>query len=93
MIDATYEDNRLPKNALNEQLLREQGYLCAYCMARITPENMNVEHWQPRHPPSSKAEDKLRSKELQMLSLDYKNMLAVCPGNEGKPKDFQPCGN
>ena len=91
MQDATYEDNRLPKKALVEQLLREQGYLCAYCMTRIDLETMSVEHWQPRHPSALEFESKCEVNDLRKLSIDYKNMLAVCDGNQGHPKRFQHC--
>lgn len=33
---------------LKSALLEEQGYLCAYCMRRISYENMKVEHIKSR---------------------------------------------
>ena len=66
------------KNDIRNHLLREQGFLCAYCMGRIRFENMKVEHWLPqRHYPNGQ--------------LDYRNMLAVCKGNEGQPRKDQHC--
>jgi uncharacterized protein (TIGR02646 family) len=61
---------------LVESLLREQGYLCAYCMRRIpvadpgTTEDHRVEHLLPRttHPEHE---------------LDYQNMVVCCPGYTG----------
>ena len=60
----------LPKGPLRTALLKEQGYICAYCMQRIknNGKSTKVEHWSPR--------DKENEK-------DYLNLLAVCKGNEG----------
>lgn len=33
---------------LKDSLLKEQGYLCAYCMARIDKDHMKVEHFKPQ---------------------------------------------
>jgi uncharacterized protein (TIGR02646 family) len=62
--------------ALVQALLQEQGYLCAYCMRRIpvcdpgSTERHRVEHLEPRtlHPDRA---------------LDYRNMVACCPGHIG----------
>lgn len=82
-IGASYEDmDKEVKDELLEQLLTEQGHICAYCMRRI-PEvrelpgrvaPVSIEHWLPRNP-----EDK---KDIGQ-GLDYRNMLAVCSGNRG----------
>lgn len=78
------------KQAIREQLLREQGWLCAYCMKRIADPKainegrfdettaMKVEHWhcQEKHPGEQ---------------LNYQNMLGVCLGNEGQPLEKQTC--
>jgi len=66
------------KDAIREQLLKEQGYLCAYCMKRIDVYNMKIEHWQSQSNYSD-------------AQLDYNNMLACCMGNEGKPPKEQTC--
>lgn len=90
--DVTYDDNRLPKKKLKESLLKEQGYLCAYCMSRISEDTMKVEHWYPQK--SDMEGKKLSAEEKEnerLLSIDYKNMLAVCIGNEGHPKKEQHC--
>lgn len=55
---------------LKEALLKEQGYLCAYCMDRIEERTMKVEHLACR----SQHPDK---------QLDYSNLLACCQGGEG----------
>ncbi|MFS7385172.1 retron system putative HNH endonuclease [Rahnella inusitata] len=66
------------KNAIRESLLREQGYLCAYCMARITLENMKVEHWACQANNSQ-------------LQLTYSNLLGCCMGGEGEKLENQTC--
>ncbi len=66
------------KNAVRDQLLKEQGHLCAYCMQRIKVTEMKVEHWrgQTRYPD---------------CQLDFSNMLGCCMGNEGQKKKDQTC--
>ena len=66
------------KNRIREELLAEQGYLCAYCMQRISVTSMKVEHWhsQTRHPGEQ---------------LDYGNMLGGCSGNVSSPPSNQYC--
>jgi uncharacterized protein (TIGR02646 family) len=44
-------------------LLEEQGYLCCYCLSRITQKTMKVEHWQARS-------------KYPALILAYTNLLA-----------------
>lgn len=61
---------------LQESLLHEQGYLCAYCERRIpvkdkiSNENHRIEHWHCR--------DKYPNE-----IFDYKNLLICCPGHIG----------
>lgn len=64
------------KNDIRESLLKEQGYICAYCMKRIESPDVKIEHYKARNSENE---------------LDYKNLLAVCKGNEGSPKKFQTC--
>ena len=52
---------------LKDSLLTEQGYLCAYCMARIDKDHMKVEHFKPRS-------------RYPRLKFSYKNLLACCLG-------------
>ncbi len=75
-LNATYEDS--PKEALKQNLLQEQKFLCAYCMSRITEKTMSVEHWKCRS-------------SYPKLELSYQNLLAVCDGNEGQPPHKQHC--
>ena len=53
-----------------DNLIREQGCICAYCMCRIPEKGKNatIEHIQPQSVSPGQA-------------LDYRNMLAVCDGN------------
>ncbi len=59
------------KGDIRKSLLSEQGYLCAYCMKRISENNMKIEHYN--------AQANISDSE----ALDYNNMIAVCNGNEG----------
>jgi uncharacterized protein (TIGR02646 family) len=74
---ASYDDYN-DKETLRRVLIKEQGFICCYCMQRIKPETMHIEHWAPQ---SLYPEHQ----------LDYKNLLAVCGGNEGKPLHLQHC--
>lgn len=70
--------------AVLESLMKEQGYLCAYCMCKIPQTgkmpSATIEHWEPQ---SKTSEDK---------ALDYRNMLAVCNGNRGcGKKEYMTC--
>jgi uncharacterized protein (TIGR02646 family) len=70
------------KDELREQLAREQGYLCCYCMQRIrpAPDGMKIEHWAAQtHPATSHRQ------------LEWKNLLGACKGGEGSPQRDQHC--
>ena len=71
-------DNYPDKDKLRESLLKEQGYICCYCMSRITSEQMKIEHW------------KSQTKYVD-LQLDYRNLLGACNGNEGARRQNQHC--
>ena len=64
-----YYDGYKEKDDIRENLLKEQGYLCAYCTRRIDMAHMKIEHWYPEE----RLEDAQR--------LDYQNMLGVCLGH------------
>lgn len=68
------------KESLRKALAAEQGYLCAYCMARITPteSGMKIEHQEPQSVDPSR-------------QLDYQNLLGVCLGGMGLPREEQHC--
>ncbi len=67
----------LVKEAIRKALLKEQGYLCAYCMSRIEGE-VKIEHWHCRS-------------QYEAEQLDYKNLLCCCKGNEGDAVRNQHC--
>ncbi|MCD9496843.1 retron system putative HNH endonuclease [Photobacterium carnosum] len=66
------------KDKIKDQLLEEQGFLCAYCMKRIKSSKMKVEHFRCQH-------------NFSTLQLDYNNLLGCCNGNEGNPPSNQTC--
>ena len=57
-----------------EALIKEQGFLCAYCMRKITLSDAHVEHYVPQS---------TEGKGDNPLSVDYHNLLAVCDGFAG----------
>lgn len=63
-----------PNDDLREALLRDQGYICAYCMRRIpvtdkgTDETMRIEHI---HPQSGLTREQ---------TMDFSNMVICSPG-------------
>lgn len=59
------------KNHVQESLLKEQGFICAYCMRRISMP-AKIEHWVTR--------EKCNADKKPLLTLDYDNLLAVCNG-------------
>lgn len=68
------------KADIRENLLKDQGRLCAYCMRRIDEDHMKIEHWYP--------EDRL----TEQQKLDYSNMLGVCEGHiEGQKGKLDTC--
>ena len=71
------------KDAVRESLMKEQGNICAYCMRRLEVDKTTIEHIIPRNPREQEKDTK--------LSLDYKNMLAVCKGNTGAPFPQTTC--
>lgn len=73
------------KDAVRKQLAEEQGYLCAYCMRRIKLDTMQIEHYLAQHSSDGGYEP--------ALTIDYSNMLGVCPGNkcEGLPEKYLTC--
>lgn len=72
------------KDVLREALAAEQGYLCVYCMSRISDseQDMKIEHLYPRH-------DEMG--EGAKLSVEYTNLFASCNGGEGEDKELQTC--
>ncbi|MBI5535127.1 MAG: hypothetical protein HY898_20540 [Deltaproteobacteria bacterium] len=68
------------KERIRKALVREQGWLCCYCMQRIEPlaHRMNVEHWasQRRH---------------EERALDWTNLLGACKGEPQATQAAQHC--
>jgi len=66
------------RDNLRLQLLKEQGYICCYCMSRINYENSKIEHLKPQ----SRFRDK---------QIDYNNLFISCDGGEGLAHNKQYC--
>ena len=66
------------KDDLRSSLLKEQGFLCAYCMKPLADSgaDVKIEHYEPRNADNE---------------LEYGNLLAVCYGGEGKSYESQTC--
>ncbi|WP_392341099.1 retron system putative HNH endonuclease [uncultured Shewanella sp.] len=79
-VDAIYDGpNFTPvKSDIRESLLKEQGYLCAYCMRRISINRMKIEHF-------------LCQKSNPDEQLNYSNLLGCCEGGEGSRPAEQTC--
>ena len=72
------ELNSDEKDSLKKVLIEEQHSRCAYYMCRIGMDNSTLEHYIPR------------SNDMT-LSLDYRNLFAVCDKTRKKPRDMQTC--
>lgn len=86
---ASYSNADFPRKDVCHALLREQGGLCAYCMARITESNIQIEHWVPQK--CEYYEDQYTQEECDELAIDYRNMLGVCSGGEGRAYKNTTC--
>lgn len=67
------------KETVLECLMKEQGYLCAYCMRRIPDERAGIPHQSIEHLLAQNPQDG----EDRGQGLDYAKFLAVCSGNRG----------
>lgn len=78
----SYYDGYSHKDELREALLRDQGYLCAYCMRRIQNDRdtMKIEHW--------KAQSSLKNEAEKM---NFQIMLGVCDGCRGSRDKYTTC--
>ena len=77
-----YYDGYNKKDDVRNALLKEQGYLCGYCMRRLESCNqVKIEHIVPQ--------STLEGNEK--AALNYRIMLGVCYGNLGHPKKEQTC--
>lgn len=81
-LSKTYS-NFTQKAKLNDELRKEQKYICCYCQQRITQGNHSLgshnEHFYP--------EDQYVDNQL-----DYENIFACCNRTQGFQKRFQYCG-
>lgn len=79
-----YFDGYPQKDDVREKLLEEQGYLCAYCMRRLSDvRDVKIEHVISQN---VLADD-------EKAKLEYSNMVGVCYGNEkpGRKKPMLTC--
>jgi len=74
-----------PKSVVRVALLREQGFICAYCMQRISGD-LNASH-----KPKTEIEHFKSQRRYPDLQLRYRNMLGVCNGNAGKGRHKLIC--
>jgi len=76
--------NPLPKKALHDALLREQGYICCYCERGITKDNSHIEHFVPKKGQNADPN----------LTFEYQNLLCSCDGNarHSENKGLTHCG-
>ena len=68
------------KEELRKTILKEQHYLCAYCMRRISNdgEHTRIEHWYPLN-------------KSKTAAIDYNNMLGACTGLDYQDGDVHTC--
>ena len=79
--DVDVKNERVKNNKNNydktlDDLLKEQGYICAYCMRKISDENTKIEHFIGQEY-IDESGNEIGKKE----DTNYQNMLAVCCGN------------
>ena len=84
-----YENFR-KRNELRQSLLKEQGYICCFCMKSIEDNNetTKIAHIFPQNPLSDEDKEKVKQ---ENLDLDYNNMLAACDGGKGQSPHLQHC--
>ncbi len=74
--------NPLPKKALHDALLTEQGYICCYCERAITKNNSHIEHFVPKKGVNADSN----------LTFEYHNLLCSCDGNASENQGLTHCG-
>lgn len=72
-----YEDFK-DTNDLRRALLRDQGHLCCYCMARITENAMKNEHWASQSGHADR-------------TVDWDNLMGACKGGDGERRAIKHC--
>ncbi|MCO6491066.1 MAG: hypothetical protein J5I98_21795 [Phaeodactylibacter sp.] len=73
------------RDDIRQALLKEQGFICAYCMRGIDDQR------DKNGRPKVFIEHYITQSEDRSLSLSYLNMLGVCNGNDGYPEHLQHC--
>jgi uncharacterized protein (TIGR02646 family) len=63
------------RNPLKKAICGEQGFICCYCMSRISPSEMTVEHFIPQN---RHLESPFNTSEHLAMELDYRNLLGSC---------------
>ncbi|BAZ08660.1 hypothetical protein NIES4071_04650 [Calothrix sp. NIES-4071] len=73
--------NKSVKSDVYESLLKEQGFICAYCSRPITRQICHIEHFRPKSV-------------YKELTFEYTNLIASCQGeDEKKPRTPVHCGH
>jgi len=81
--------DNLHKDELRASLLKEQGWICCYCMCRI-PQKLESQHRQKNYPDCKIEHVQCRSQHTD-LELNYNNLLLACNGKHGSPRNVQTC--
>lgn len=70
------------RRTLRENLVKEQGKICCYCMGRITVDFSHIEHFWPK-------------KHFGNVDMDYNNLFASCNGTNSYNvvNDDEYCGH
>ena len=76
--DELHEEDKIMMKSI---LLQEQGNICAYCMTRIQADTSTIEHYIPRHGQNGD----------MSLSLEYRNLFAVCRRTRGEKAKNKTC--
>lgn len=69
------------RNQYKEILLKEQGYLCAYCNKEIDLTTSSIEHWLPQHV----CENLPSHGTPAGIDINHDNLIAVCLGYNANP--------
>src|SRR5262245_46228426 len=72
-----YEDYK-KVDQLRNALLKDQGYICCYCMGRITAQTMKNEHW------ASQSDN-------EESTVDWNNLMGACKGGDGERRAIRHC--
>lgn len=73
-------DGKNRRHRLRENLVKEQGKICCYCMRRISVSSSHIEHFWPKEFFADK-------------DLSYENLFASCNGEGTAVTDDEHCGH